>query len=383
MDLTAGAPTVTEHFVVATPIRPRSPATISPTQPYIQPRDRAAETTMPPTTTRHLPSHDLLVGAQTNLLEQQSQLSEARSIIRLDVLVSNTGTKQSDADDPESVQNLKKQLEEMRHDMEVLKREKKVQASGETVTPPERLAQIHQSYEANRNQYSYLFAGTWIDRDTPAQEHTIHDHQIINKHKGTTRQIIYLPEAIITAVDDTERYHQGKMQEAVLDKGGGTMTWFFPDAKSDSRMTTTKWHKKPDETQDEYQQKLKEVQRGKVAHETNMSSNQRPTSRPPTREQLPQGPAPKSSQEHSIQNTQRESSGTVGTPCDTVTRRPDAGTYSAQNDEAMRDVDMPQAAQPTQKVPEQTQSPPAETLERPPTITELQWGIMQILHKNP
>ena len=161
------------------------------------------------------------------------------------------------------------------------------------------------------------------------------------------------------------------------------MTWFFPDAKSDSRMTTTKWHKKPDETQDEYQQKLKEVQRGKVAHETNMSSNQRPTSRPPTREQLPQGPAPKSSQEHPIQNTQRESSGTVGTPCDTVTRRPDAGTYSAQNVEAMRDVDMPQAAQPTQKVPEQTQSPPAETRERPPTIPELQWGIMQILHKNP
>ena len=79
-------PTATEHFVVATPIRQRSPPTISPTQPFNQPQERAIVTPTPATTRRTLPSHHLLQGAQTNLLAQQAELSEARGSLQQDML---------------------------------------------------------------------------------------------------------------------------------------------------------------------------------------------------------------------------------------------------------------------------------------------------------
>ena len=43
MELPPGPPTVTEHFVVATPTRQRIPPTILPTQPFNQPEARTIE----------------------------------------------------------------------------------------------------------------------------------------------------------------------------------------------------------------------------------------------------------------------------------------------------------------------------------------------------
>ena len=84
MELHPGPPTVTEHFVVATPTRQRSPLTISPTQPFNHAEVRSVE--MPPlaNTTRNLPSLQLLEGAQINLIAQQSALGEERNKVQQD-----------------------------------------------------------------------------------------------------------------------------------------------------------------------------------------------------------------------------------------------------------------------------------------------------------
>ena len=170
MELTPGPPTVTEHFVVATPTRQRSPPTISPTQPFNQPEARTIEMPTSANAMRNLPSLQLLEGAQINLLAHQSALSEARGIVQQEQRSTAAEARQTGTTDHEKVHILTKQLEEMRENYEALRRKTEQQTI--TTTPLERLAQILQTDDENRKQCQRRFAGTWVDNRTPQSEQT-------------------------------------------------------------------------------------------------------------------------------------------------------------------------------------------------------------------
>ena len=82
---------------------------------------------------------------------------------------------------------------------------------------------------------------------TRLNKNTIQDHHIISPQTSNKKRITYLKEYTIIVINDTGRYHTGKMQEGILDKEGGTITWYFQEANTDAtlRMMTTKWYRKP------------------------------------------------------------------------------------------------------------------------------------------
>ena len=125
MELLPGPPTVTEHFVVATPTRQRSPPTISPTQPFNHTEARAIVVPTPSNAMRNLPSLQVLEGAQINLIAQQSALGEARSKVQQEQRSTATEAMQTGPTDHEKVNILTKQLEEMRENYEALRRKAK------------------------------------------------------------------------------------------------------------------------------------------------------------------------------------------------------------------------------------------------------------------
>ena len=211
-------------------------------------------------------------------LAQQSALSEARGIVQQELLlVTTAGAKQTDPAEQETVQILTKQLEEMRQNLEALKRKTEQQEIEIIANPMERLTQVLQSDEDNRNTYSMMFAGTWVDNETPQNEHTIQDDHIVSRQTGKKRRMTYLMNATITLINDTV---PRKMQEGTLNAGGNIITWTFQDAKMDPalRMVTSKWYRKPPITQAEFRQQHKEVQKVKEWHASKMSKVEDPKS---------------------------------------------------------------------------------------------------------
>ena len=147
------------------------------------------------------------------------------------------------------------------------------------------------------------FAGTWVDNETPQNEHSIEDDHIVSRETCKKKRMTYLMNARITVINDAI---PGKMQEGTLNAGDNIITWTSENVKVDPalRMVTSKWYRKQTITSAEFRQQHKDVQKVQEWHASKMSKVEEPKPIAPQREQR-QGTASTASEERPAKTYRR------------------------------------------------------------------------------